>query len=174
MPTTSRKPPLPTEDKRWRIVNGTMRCHGFAHDALIKTLHSFQQYFGYLDKLSLKFVARSLRVPVSESYGVATFYHYFTWRPPGKHTCLICLGTACYIIATGHNNLAMNRGILQAARHFVGSEKLTEGMLNCVEAVIRAFGPCLSCSTYADGHMPLQMRLVSPDGGLLDEICRES
>jgi NAD-reducing hydrogenase large subunit len=78
------------------------------------------------------------------------------------------------IIATGHNNLAMNRGILQAARHFVRSEKLTEGMLNRVEAVIRAFDPCLSCSTHADGHMPLQIRLVSPDGTLLHEIRRGS
>lgn len=76
------------------------------------------------------------------------------------------------IIATGHNNLAMNRGILQAARHFVRSEKLTEGMLNRVEAVIRAFDPCLSCSTHADGHMALQIQLLAPDGKLLDEIRR--
>src|SRR5208337_2687243 len=74
------------------------------------------------------------------------------------------------IIATNHNNLAMNRGILQAARHFVCSDKLTEGMLNRVEAVIRAFDPCLSCSTHADGHMPLHLRLVAPDGKLLDEL----
>ena len=76
------------------------------------------------------------------------------------------------IIATGHNNLAMNRGILQAARYFVRSEKLTEGMLNRVEAVIRAFDPCLSCSTHADGHMALHVRLLGPDGKLVDEICR--
>ncbi|HVM75367.1 MAG TPA: Ni/Fe hydrogenase subunit alpha [Candidatus Saccharimonadales bacterium] len=76
------------------------------------------------------------------------------------------------IIATGHNNLAMNRGILQAARHFVRSEKLTEGMLNRVEAVIRAFDPCLSCSTHADGHMALHVQLLSPDRKLIDEIYR--
>lgn len=76
------------------------------------------------------------------------------------------------IIATGHNNLAMNRGILQAARHFVRSDQLKEGMLNRVEAVIRAFDPCLSCSTHADGRMPLHIRLVSPGGAILDEIRR--
>lgn len=76
------------------------------------------------------------------------------------------------IIATGHNNLAMNRGILQAAKHFVRSDKLTEGMLNRVEAVIRAFDPCLSCSTHADGHMALQIQLLDPYGRLLDEIHR--
>ncbi len=78
------------------------------------------------------------------------------------------------VIATGHNNLAMNRGILQVARHFVRSEKLNEGMLNRVEAVIRAFDPCLSCSTHAYGQMPLQIRLLSADGKVLDQLCRES
>jgi NAD-reducing hydrogenase large subunit len=76
------------------------------------------------------------------------------------------------MIATGHNNAAMNRGILQAARHYVRSEKLTEGMLNRVEAVIRAFDPCLSCSTHADGRLALQIYLVSPDGRVLDEMRR--
>lgn len=76
------------------------------------------------------------------------------------------------IIATGHNNLAMNRGILQAAKHFVRADKMSEGMLNRVEAVIRAFDPCLSCATHADGHLDLQVRLVSPDGRLLHEIRR--
>jgi bidirectional [NiFe] hydrogenase diaphorase subunit len=97
MPALATKRPLPSEDKRWRIVNGTMRRHGCARDALIETLHTVQQSFGYLDKESLKFVAASLRVPLSEAYGVATFYHFFSLKPPGKHTCLVCLGTACYI-----------------------------------------------------------------------------
>jgi NAD-reducing hydrogenase large subunit len=73
------------------------------------------------------------------------------------------------IIATGHNNLAMNRGVLQAARHFVRGEKIEEGMLNRVEAVIRAFDPCLSCSTHADGRIALHLELRSSDGELLDQ-----
>jgi bidirectional [NiFe] hydrogenase diaphorase subunit len=97
MPALAAKPVLPSDDKRWRIVNGTMRRHGYARDALIETLHTVQQSFGFLDKESLKFVAASLRVPLSQAYGVATFYHYFTLKPPGKHSCLVCLGTACYI-----------------------------------------------------------------------------
>jgi NAD-reducing hydrogenase large subunit len=74
------------------------------------------------------------------------------------------------IIATGHNNAAMNRGVLQVARHFVHGNKLTEGMLNRVEAVIRAFDPCLSCSTHADGHMAVEVSLRAHDGELLDSI----
>jgi bidirectional [NiFe] hydrogenase diaphorase subunit len=85
MPLTSKKPPLPSEDKRWRIVNGTMRRHGYARDALIETLHTVQESFGFLDKVSLRFVADSLRVPLSQAYGVATFYHFFTMKPPGEH-----------------------------------------------------------------------------------------
>ena len=97
MPASTNKPALPSDDKRWRIVNGTMRRHGYARDALIETLHTVQQSFGFLDKESLKFVAASLRVSMSQAYGVATFYHFFTLKPPGEHTCLVCLGTACYI-----------------------------------------------------------------------------
>jgi len=72
------------------------------------------------------------------------------------------------IIATGHNNAAMNRGVLQVARHFVHGDKITEGMLNRVEAVIRAFDPCLSCSTHADGRLLLEVELRGRDGELLD------
>jgi bidirectional [NiFe] hydrogenase diaphorase subunit len=97
MPVTRTKPALPSDDKRWKIVNGTMRRHGYARDALIETLHTVQQSFGFLDNVSLKFVAASLRVSLSQTYGVATFYHFFTLKPPGEHTCLVCLGTACYI-----------------------------------------------------------------------------
>ncbi|MFO7682115.1 MAG: Ni/Fe hydrogenase subunit alpha [Chloroflexota bacterium] len=73
------------------------------------------------------------------------------------------------IIATGNNNLAMNKGVYQVAKHFVRGEKIQEGMLNRVEAVIRTFDPCLSCSTHAFGQMPLQVQLMAPDGEVLDE-----
>jgi NAD-reducing hydrogenase large subunit len=73
------------------------------------------------------------------------------------------------IIATGHNNMAMNRGILQVAKHFVRGERLTTGMLNRVEALIRAYDPCLSCSTHAFGEMPLVVQLLNASGEVLDE-----
>jgi len=76
------------------------------------------------------------------------------------------------IIATGQNNLAMNRSVLQVAQRYVQGEKLTHGMLNRVEAVIRAYDPCLSCSTHAVGQMALKVQLLSPDGNLLDEVSR--
>ena len=78
------------------------------------------------------------------------------------------------IIATGHNNLAMNRGVVQVARHFIRGEKIEEGMLNRVEAVIRTFDPCLSCSTHALGKMPMRVQLIAPDGRIVDEVKRDS
>jgi len=76
------------------------------------------------------------------------------------------------IIATGQNNLAMNRTMAQIARHFVKGASIPEGVLNRLEAGIRAFDPCLSCSTHAAGMMPLHVQLVGPDGGVRDEVWR--
>ncbi len=87
----------PSEDKRWRIVMATMRKHGFASEALIETLHSAQEAFGYLDDATLHYVAQNLSIPLSRVYGVATFYNLFMLKPQGVHTCVVCLGTACYI-----------------------------------------------------------------------------
>ncbi|MCO5188399.1 MAG: Ni/Fe hydrogenase subunit alpha [Anaerolineae bacterium] len=74
------------------------------------------------------------------------------------------------IIATGNNNLAMNRGVAQVAKHFIRNGNVTEGMLNRVEAVIRTFDPCLSCSTHAAGSYALQLDVVSADGELVKTL----
>jgi len=87
----------PSDDKRWRIVQATMQRNGFARDGLIETLHTVQQSFGFLDDESLRYVAASLNAPLSHVYGVSTFYHMFSLKPAGRNTCVVCLGTACYI-----------------------------------------------------------------------------
>ncbi len=96
------KPTAPSVDKRWKIVDATMRRVGQNSRGLIETLHTVQEAFGYLDETALRYVAVSLRVPVSRAYGVATFYHFFSLKPAGEHTCVICLGTACYIKGAQH------------------------------------------------------------------------
>ena len=93
----STKPVAPSDDKRWRIVDTRMRRMGQRPEALIEVLHSVQEAFGYLDSDALEYVGRSLGVPLSKVYGVATFYSFFTLKPQGEHACVICLGTACYI-----------------------------------------------------------------------------
>ena len=77
------------------------------------------------------------------------------------------------IIATGQNNLAMNRTVAQIARHYIRGPEIPEGVLNRLEAGIRAFDPCLSCSTHAAGEMPLIVRLIAPDGAVLHEVRRQ-
>jgi bidirectional [NiFe] hydrogenase diaphorase subunit len=79
------------------MVNATMRQHGNRSQALIETLHTVQETFGYLDEDALRYIASSLRVPFSRVFGVATFYHFFSLKPQGRHACIVCLGTACYI-----------------------------------------------------------------------------
>src|ERR1700750_2762534 len=91
------RPALPSQDKRWKIVDAKMRRFGYQAHALIETLHTIQTSFGYLDEGALRFVARSLQVPPSKVYGVSTFYHYFSLKPQGAHSCVVCLGTACYV-----------------------------------------------------------------------------
>ena len=102
MSTVMRTPTkAPSEDKRWRMVDATMRRHGYDSHALIESLHSVQQAFGFLDDSAMRYVATCLRVPISKVFGVATFYHHFTLKPQGEHSCVVCLGTACYIKGSG-------------------------------------------------------------------------
>jgi bidirectional [NiFe] hydrogenase diaphorase subunit len=74
-----------------------MKKHQFQQHALIELLHAAQELFGFLDHDLLYFVARHLKLPPSKVYGVATFYSFFTLKPQGEHTCVVCTGTACHI-----------------------------------------------------------------------------
>jgi NAD-reducing hydrogenase large subunit len=66
----------------------------------------------------------------------------------------------------------MNQGVLQVAKHYIQGGKFTEGILNRVEAVVRTFDPCLSCSTHAYGQMPLELTLLSAEGKVVDRAAR--
>ena len=150
-------PPLPSDDKRWKIVNGTMRKNGFARHALIETLHTVQSSFGYLDDDSIRFVARSLRVPLSQAYGVVTFYHYFSLKPPGKHTVTICAGTACYIKGSDKLLAAAEKrlGILQGQTTSDGEISLMTA--RCVGACSRA--PVMLCDGNIGGETTSEQML---------------
>ena len=84
-------------DKRFKILEVHMKRHQFRHDALIEVLHKAQELFGYLEDDLLLFISYKLKLPPSRVYGVATFYHFFTLKPKGEHTCVVCMGTACYV-----------------------------------------------------------------------------
>ncbi len=96
-----------------------------------------------------------------------TLFHHYTVDGSG------IVQRVNLIIATGQNNLAMNRTVAQIARHYLHDNQITEPLLNRVEAGIRCYDPCLSCSTHAAGQMPLQVRLVGPGGEVLSETSRD-
>jgi NAD-reducing hydrogenase large subunit len=87
-----------------------------------------------------------------------TLIHHYKVNEEGAITW------ANLIVATGHNNLAMGKSVQQAAEHFIDGTKLNEGMLNRVSAVVRAYDPCLSCSTHADGLLAMEIRLLDAQG----------
>jgi len=95
-----------------------------------------------------------------------TIYHEYDVNEDG------ILQKVNMIIATGQNNLAMNRTVKQIAQHYITGQTLSEGLLNRVEHGIRLYDPCLSCSTHAMGQMPLDIQLYGPDGELLDRVKR--
>jgi len=84
-------------DQRLKMLDAAIRKSQSRQDALIEVLHKAQDLFGYLDVSVLRHVARSLKLPPSRVYGVATFYHLFMLKPQGQHACVICMGTACYV-----------------------------------------------------------------------------
>ncbi|MCL2646724.1 MAG: bidirectional hydrogenase complex protein HoxE [Phycisphaerales bacterium] len=140
-------PKPPSDDKRWRIVEVTMRRQGFDPHSLIEALHAVQQAFGYVDETAMKYVASCLRVPLSKVYGVVTFYHHFTLKPQGKHTCVVCMGTACYIKGNGENIKQLS------AKYRIREGQTTpDGELSLVSA--RCIGACgLAPVSVIDGEV---------------------
>ena len=145
----------------------------FHHARLVEILHSLERLGELLAQPEiLDTHVRAFAEPNNrEGIGISeaprgTLIHHYRIDDNGLITW------ANLIIATGHNNLAMNVGITQAARHFIKGDRITEGALNRVEAVIRCYDPCLSCSTHALGQMLLRIELTDPSGKLLDACER--
>lgn len=101
--TTQNKPnratpaDLKRSDARYKRIAAAITGHQRRPDALIEVLHKVQDAFGYIPMDAMRFVALEMKVPPSRVYGVATFYHFFSLKPKGKHNCVICTGTACHV-----------------------------------------------------------------------------
>jgi NAD-reducing hydrogenase large subunit len=145
----------------------------YHHARLIEILYCIERMEQVLNdpEILSKHVRAIARPNALEGVGACeaprgTLFHHYKIDEQGL------IRWANLIIATGHNSVAMNKSILQVAKHFVHADRLTPGMLNRVEAVIRAYDPCLSCSTHALGQMALHIQLLGSDGELLDEVRR--
>jgi NAD-reducing hydrogenase large subunit len=110
-------------------------------------------------------VNRLEAVGCSEAPRGTLFHHYAVDRDG-------LLRKVNLLIATGQNNLAMNRAVAQIAKKYVTGPAIPEPVLNRIEAGVRAFDPCLSCSTHAVGAMPLHVQLIGPDGAVVHELRR--
>jgi NAD-reducing hydrogenase large subunit len=169
----------PVADQEWaefrEIQRGAvLSSFHYHHARLIEIIYGFekmQQLLRDPEILDTKVRARA-RPNKGEGVGVAeaprgTLIHHYRIDDNGL------VVWANLVIATGHNNLAMNRGILQAAQHFITGKQIPEGALNRVEAVIRCYDPCLSCATHAVGKMPLHIELVDATGEVVHELRRD-
>jgi bidirectional [NiFe] hydrogenase diaphorase subunit len=112
-----------------------MKRHQYRQDALIEVLHAAQGLFGHLEPGLLHYIAHHLKLPPSRVYGVATFYHFFTLKPEGKHTCFICTGTACYVKGADELLAAVRR-----ATHLEPGQTTPDGELTL--RTIRCPGMC--------------------------------
>ena len=147
MPIPYTKPTAPTDDKRWKIVETRMHRLGDRPEALIEALHASQEAFGFLDDEALNFVGDTLGVPHSRVYGVATFYSFFTLKPQGEHTCVVCMGTACYINGAKEILAGLDRKFQVKPK-----ETTADGKLSLVTA--RCLGACsLAPAVIVDGNV---------------------
>jgi NAD-reducing hydrogenase large subunit len=154
----------------WGAVTSSFLYH---YARLIEILASLEHIERMLDDPDLR--SRRLRADAGinrlEGVGVSeaprgTLFHHYRVDENGL------IQQVNLIIATGQNNLAMNRTVAQIARHYLRGPDIPEAMLNRVEAGIRAFDPCLSCSTHASGRLALQVSVLAADGTVLSQASR--
>jgi NAD-reducing hydrogenase large subunit len=161
------------EKFRWRVGRVAGSSFHYHYARLIDTLHAIEKIQELLNgpEILSPHVRSQAGINRREGIGVSeaprgTLMHHYKVDDDG------IVQWVNLVIATGHNNMAMNRAVLQVARKHVKADRLEESMLNRVEAVIRCYDPCLSCSTHALGQMALRVQLLAPGGQVLSELAR--
>ncbi len=142
------------KDNREKMLDRAMSRHQYSGDALIEVLHTAQELYGFLSPELLKNIAHKLRLPPSRVLGVATFYHFFSLKPKGEHTFVVCLGTACYV--------AGGLGLIGKLEHRCAKSGQTtpDGKVSVETA--RCIGSCgLAPAVIYDGSV---MARVTPEG----------
>ncbi len=175
---TSISTPLAQSEMRvWKSLNGGKPVEGtlyYHYARLIELIYALERTQELLDDPGITGpdVAGPAGALAGEGIGCieaprGTLFHHY-WTDENGVITRVNL-----IVATGHNNWAMNHAVNLVAKQYVDGARLNEGMLNRVEAAIRAFDPCLSCSTHARGQMPFHIKLCGPDGEVLDTLYRD-
>lgn len=172
-------PGTPRADEEWTEFRALRRgvvlsSFHFLYARLIEILFSLEKIEELLNDPDITDThVRAVAAPnCHEGVGVTeaprgTLIHHYKIDDDGLITW------ANMIVASGNNNLAMNKSVAQVAKHYVKGDRLTEGMLNRVEAVVRDYDPCFSCSTHAVGQMPIVVTLLNSKGQLIDRLVRD-
>jgi NAD-reducing hydrogenase large subunit len=151
-------------------VHGTMYYH---YARLIELLYAVERATQLIEDNSIE--STDVRIPVKRQRGEGiaifeaprgTLIHHYWVDEIGK------IEKANMIVATTHNNAAINKSVNEVAKSFVKGGRIDEGALNMVEMSVRCYDPCLSCSTHAIGQMPLNIQLIAADGNVLDSMER--
>ena len=132
---TTTKATHPSGDNRFKLLDRAINVHHASGNALIEVLHAAQGIFGYLEDDILVYIGHALKRPLSQVYGVATFYNYFRLKPAGEHTVVLCTGTACYVKGAAQ--------IQAALEHRCGckfGQTTPDGKVSLVQA--RCIGSC--------------------------------
>jgi len=156
--------------RKGKTVEGSLYYH---YARLIENLYAIERARQLLEEpdiLSTE-IRTTARPSNREGVGVieaprGTLWHHYWVDEHGR------LEKVNLIVATGNNNYAMSRAVEEVAMQYVHGEPIKEGALNRIEAAIRAYDPCLSCSTHAVGQMPLLVQFIAPDGSVLSEVAR--
>ena len=156
-------------DRYGRIVQSGFHYH---YARLIEALYGLERMAQLLDDPAILGTKVRAHAGVNNLEGTGvieaprgTLIHHYRVDDNGAITW------ANLIVATGHNNLAISQGITAVAKRFVDGRHISEGALNRVSALVRAYDPCLSCSTHVMGMVPVVLQLEGPDGELLDQIA---
>ena len=152
------------------LVEGTMYFH---YARLIELIYSIERCRELLEDKDITSTDLQVNTTKYNEQGVGvveaprgTLIHHYWVDETGKLTGVNL------IVATGNNNAAMNRSVYEVAKDYIKNGKVTEGILNRVEAAIRCYDPCLSCSTHALGKMPLAIQLRDPQGNIIGSTSK--
>lgn len=151
----AKKDSHPSGDERFKAVDLAMKRARYEKDSLLEVLNTAQEAFGYLSEDVLIYISNQLKVPLSQIYGVSTFYHLFTFEPKGEHNCIICTGTACHV--KGSADIV---GALGEMMKIAEGETTTDGFFSLSTA--RCLGSC--------GIAPV----VVMDGNVLGKVTPKS
>ena len=149
--TKKRSEEHPSGDDRYLAIDRTMKLFAYESDALLEVLNTAQEAFGYLSEELLIYVSGHLKVPLSRVFGVATFYHMFTFSPLGEHNCIICAGTACHVKGAPKVVDTMERALKIPPGETTEDMEFTFETVNCLGAC--ALGPLVVADGEYHGKM---------------------